>query len=388
MDQDMTDRAIKPFTVNVSDAEIDDLKSRIRNTRWLDDFENESWKYGMPQSYLREIADYWVTEYDWRKHEAEINSYDHFRVVIDDVPIHFIWVKAKKPSSGALILTHGWPWTFWDYNGVIPLLSDPEEGPAYDLVIPSLPGFGYSSPLCKTGLNPTTTADLWAKLMTMLGYDKFGAVGGDWGAFVTANLNHAHADRLYGAYLSLSAIPGLDFSKLTAEDYDGPGEEGWYERWTARMATAYAHSMVNSAAPQTIGYALNDSPLGLASWIVERRRLWSDWEHDFEEVLSKDVLLTGVSIYWYTQTVGTAARFYEEAHLHPFKPRHDSKTLPAPTAFGIFPRDLLLLPRKLAEQHANVARWTVMPKGGHFAPSEQPELLAADVRAFFAEQMG
>ena len=384
----MTDAYLKPFKIAISDEDIDDLKARIRNMRWLEDFANESWTYGMPQSHLQELGDYWVNKYDWRKHEAEINAYDQYRVVIDNVPIHFLWVKARKPSSGALILSHGWPWTFWDYKEVIPLLSNPAEGLAYDLVVPSLPGFGFSSPLRETGINPQTTADLWAKLMTLLDYEKFGAVGGDWGAFVTANLNHAHADRLTGTYLSLSAIPGFDFTQLKREDYDTQGEEDWYERWTARMATARAHGAVNTCAPQTVGYAFNDSPLGLASWIIERRRLWSDWQTDHEEVLSKETLLTGVSIYWFTQTVGTAGRFYQEGALHPFKPRHDGKTLQAPTAFGIFPRDLLLLPRTVAEKFANVARWTIMPKGGHFASAEQPRLLADDVQSFFAERIG
>jgi pimeloyl-ACP methyl ester carboxylesterase len=379
-----------PFTIAVPDADIDDLRSRLRRTRWLDDIDNQDWSYGMPTEYLRDLVGYWESEYDWRQHEARMNAYDNYRVEIDGIPIHFLWVKAKKPATAALVLTHGWPWTFWDYEGVIAPLTDPAaagnpDGPAYDLVIPSLPGYGFSSPLRQTGITPTTTADLWATLMTRLGYDRFGAVGGDWGAFVTANLDHAHEDRLLGAYLSLSAIPGLDFTALGPDDYDGPGEEDWHARWTARMATARAHSVVHSAAPQTLGAALNDSPAGLAAWIVERRRLWSHWEGDFESVLSRDFLLTNVSIYWFTQTVGTAARFYAETARHPFTPRHDGRVLGAPTAFGVFPQDLLLLPRSLVERHVNLARWSVMPRGGHFAAAEQPALLAADVSSFFAE---
>lgn len=382
------DQELQPFRIEICDADIDDLKARIRNCRWLEDFGNESWSYGMNGAYLRELAAYWADEYDWRRHEAEINACDQYRIVIDDVPIHFLWIRAKKPASGALILTHGWPWTFWDYRDVIPLLSDPAEGPAFDLVIPSLPGFGFSTPLRKTGVNAFSTADLWARLMTRLGYEKFGAVGGDWGAMVTANLNHAHAHRLIGAYQSFSFVPGIDPKTLKPEDYDSPGEEDWYERFQARSQTAMAHLVVNTNAPQTVGYAFNDSPVGLAAWIVERRRLWSDWEGDFETVFSRDALLTGVSIWWFGQSVGTAGRFAEEFFLHPFEPRHGGKTLPAPTAFGVFPKDLLLLPRTLVEKHVNLVRWTVMPVGGHFAPMEQPGLLAADVQAFFRDQLG
>ena len=387
------------FEIEIPQQELDALKRRLQETRWADDFENDDWYYGMPAGYLHELVQYWIDGFDWRAQEASMNRFTHKRIVLDDVPIHFIHQPGRGKRVVPLILSHGWPWSFWDFEQVIEPLSDPaahglDDDIAFDVVVPSLPGFGFSSPLRRTGIGPQATADLWHRVMTEeLGYDRYGAHGGDWGAFVTANLAHAYADRLIGAHLSLPALLGIDFGGanatgrpfVTAEDY-APEEAGWYEGWTYRMSTfARAHSVVHRASPQTLGWAFNDSPVGLAAWIVERRRNWSDNSGDVEEVFSKDFLLTLVSLYYLTATAHTSMRAYKDMGLDTWKPRHDRKpVLEAPIGMAVFPQDLLLLPRTMVAQYSNLVHWTVMPRGGHFAAAEQPELLTEDIRKFFS----
>jgi pimeloyl-ACP methyl ester carboxylesterase len=390
--------SVTKMEISIPQADLDGLQRRLRETRWAEDFDNDDWRYGMPEHYLRPLVDYWIEEYDWRAQEAKMNAFDHFRTVIDDVPIHFIHARGRGRRVIPLICTHGWPWTFWDFAAMIGPLSDPaahglSDDIAFDVVVPSLPGFGFSSPLRRSGVSAAVTADLWARLMTEeLGYERFAAHGGDWGAFVTANLGHAYADRLVGAHMTLPALLGVDFGAATAsgkpfvapEDY-GPDEAGWYDRWQQRMLTTRAHSVAHRASPQTLGWAFNDSPVGLAAWIVERRRLWSHNDGDVEQVFSRDFLLTLVSIYYLTGTINTSMRAYKDMGLDTWTPRHDrTPVIEAPVGMAVFPYDVLLLPRSLVERYANLVHWTVMPRGGHFAASEQPELLTGDLRTFFA----
>jgi pimeloyl-ACP methyl ester carboxylesterase len=383
------------FEIAIPDEAIADLRQRLRQTRFPDDFAND-WSYGITGTYLRELVDYWVEEYDWREHERAMNRYQHRLVVLDEVPVHYMRVRGRGQRVVPLILTHGWPWSFWDFAQVIGPLSDPaahglHDAIAFDLVVPSLPGYGFSSPLRKTGVNLAKVADLWARLMTeVLGYERFAAHGGDWGAFVTAHLAHAHADKLIGAHQTFPAVVGVaNIMELAGPDDYGPDEAGWYESWRSRMATTLPHAMVHRSFPQTVAVAFNDSPAGLAAWIIDRRRLWSDCGGDVESVFSRDFLLTLVSIYWYTETYHTMARLYSENARMPWAPRHNRQPpAEAPTAVAVFPRELLLLPRGLMERHANIARWTIMPRGGHFAAAEQPGLVVDDIRAFFDDLTG
>ena len=381
--------ALERFEIAVDDAAIEDLRDRLRRTRWAEDFNNNDWRYGANGEYLREISEYWAEEYDWRAQERAMNAFDHYRVTIDGVPIHFLRRDGKGRRRIPLILSHGWPWSFWDFRDLIVPLSDPAsvgkpDDVAFDVIVPSLPGFGFSSPL-RQAVSRERMADIWVTLMCdVLGYERFAAHGGDAGAFITANLSHAHADRLIGAHMSFPALMGwASFEGLTPDRY-GPGEEDWHARWTKRMATARAHGVVHRASPQTLGFAFNDSPVGLAAWIVERRRLWSDSDGDIESVFSRDDILTLLSIYWFTGTVGTSMRQYADTPLADWQPRHDrTPLLEAPTAMAVFPMDLLLVPRTVFAEQANLKRWTVMPRGGHFGAAEQPDLLADDIRAFF-----
>lgn len=379
-----------PFSVDVPDAQLDYLRRRLRTTRWADDFGNEQWTYGVERGWLEEMARYWADDFDWRAQEAEINRFPQFRLEIDGVPIHFVHVKGKGPSPKPLILTHGWPWTFWDWKDVIEPLSDPaahggDPADAFDVIVPSLPGFGFSTPLRTTGIGARRVAELWVKLMAALGHDRFCAAGGDWGAIVTAELGHAHSDHLIGIYLTLPQIPGMNMRDVPPEAF---AED---EQWMAARArearpTIMSHSTVHIHDPQTLAFALCDSPVGTAAWIWERRRNWSDCDGDVVGLFGKDFLCATASIYWLTNTIGTSLRLYYEHFTRGWPlAREVTPVIPVPTGFGISPKELLMLPRSWADERTNLKRWTIFPRGGHFAPSEHPEQVIPEYRAFFRD---
>ncbi len=380
---------IQPFRVETSDGELDDLKRRLDGTRWAQDFANDAWSYGTNGAYLRELVDYWRTGFDWRAQERRINAIPQFRTHIGGMPIHFQHIRGKGPNPTPLLLSHGWPWTFWDFHKVIGPLTDPaahggDAADSFDLVIPSLPGYGFSTPLTTPGMNFWNTADVFAELMTGLGYSRFAAAGGDWGAFVTAQLGHKYSQRLIGAHVTL--MSPLDFftgGSVPAEDYS-ESEAGWRERGQNFFLTEAGYYALQSTKPQTVAFALNDSPVGLCSWIVEKRRTWSDCNGQVETRFSKDDLLTTVMIYWLTQSYGTSARFYYEAAHNPWQPSHALQpVVQAPTAAAVFLKEVVLQPHRWAERYFNLKRWTVFESGGHFAPMEEPAALAGDIRAFF-----
>lgn len=382
---------IEPFSVEVPDAVLSDLQERLTRTRFAPDFANGGWDYGTEGSYLRSLVEYWRKDYDWRRQEALINAWPQFRTTIDGVPIHFIHVRGKGPSPKPLILNHGWPWTFWDLHKLIGPLSDPatyggDPADAFDVVVPSLPGYGFSTPLSKTGLNYWSTADLWVKLMEGLGYPRFAAQGGDWGALVSAQLGHKYAERLIGTHITLM-LP-LDFAQRPdngprPEDFS-PDEAGFGERTAHFFGAEAGYYFLQTTKPQTLAFALNDSPVGLLSWILEKRRTWSDCGGDVERRFSKDDLLTTVMIYWVTQSFGTSARYYYEALHNAWKPSHDRyPVVEAPTGIAVFRKEVILQPRKWAERYYKLKRWTVFESGGHFAPMEEPQIMIDDIRAFF-----
>jgi pimeloyl-ACP methyl ester carboxylesterase len=380
----------EPFEIAVPESDLADLHERLARTRLPDDFANDDWGYGFRREYLEELVAYWRDEYDWRAAETAMNAYAHHRVVLDDIPVHYLVAPGRGPAALPIVLSHGWPWTFWDFHKVIGPLADPgahggDPADAFDVVVPSLPGYGFSSPLRTPGVTPAVIAGLWTRLMRdVLGYDRFAAQGGDWGASITAWLGHAHAEHLVGVHCSLPAFITLD-PRTIGPDAFGPGEEDWYERSRRRRKFIDSHVLVHRRDAQTIAAALNDSPAGLAAWIVERRRHWSDCDGDVERRFTKDDLLTTVSIYWFTQTFHTSARLYAEMFRSAtMMPVHDRRPeVEAPTGIAVFPHDVFLVPRAVAEARTDLRRWTVMPRGGHFAPMEEPELLVDDVRAFF-----
>ncbi len=380
----------EPFTITVPEEVLTDLHERLTKVRWAQDFANPNWEYGTNGDYLKELVEYWRDAYDWRKHEQEMNSFAHYKTTIDGIPIHFIHEPGKGPNPTPLILSHGWPWTFWDFHKVIRPLTDPaafggDPADAFDVIVPSLPGYGFSTPLTTSGINYWRTADLWVKLMQdVLGYDKFAAQGGDWGAIITAQLGHKHADKLIGTHVNLMAPLSIFLGSMPEESEYGPGEEGLYERNNHFFTAESGYSALQTTKPQTLAFALNDSPVGLCSWILEKRRTWSDCDGDVEKRFSKDDLLTTMMIYWITQSFGTSARYYYEATHNPWQPSHDrTPVVESPMGVAVFQKEVIVMPRKWAEGYYNLKRWTPMPSGGHFAAMEEPQLLVDDVRAHF-----
>jgi len=380
----------EPFKVAVPRAALSDLRSRLKKTRWAGDFGNEGWAYGTNLEALKELVDYWQKGFNWRRQEREINRFSHYKTTIEGIPIHFIHEPGKGTRPLPLILSHGWPWTFWDLHKVIRPLADPaafggSADDAFDVVVPSLPGYGFSTPLTTTGINYWRTADLWVQLMQgVLGYEKFAAQGGDWGAIITNQLGHKYADRIIGIHVTTAGPLSLT-GELTPkrEDY-GSEEAGWFEHTANFFQKESGYFHLQTTKPQTLAFALNDSPVGLCSWILEKRRTWSDCDGQVERRFTKDELLTTVMIYWMTQSFGTSARYYYEAIHNPWHPSHDGIPLvAAPTAVAVFPREVVLMPRRWVERNYNLQRWTLFPSGGHFAPMEEPERLVEDIRAFF-----
>jgi pimeloyl-ACP methyl ester carboxylesterase len=378
--------AIEKFTINVQDAVLADLKRRLDATRWPDELANAGWEYGSNLAYLKALASYWRNAYDWRKQEAALNQLPHYRIVLDGSYVHFVHARGKGPTPLPIIITHGWPGSFIEMLKIIPLLTDPaahggKAEDAFDVVVPSLPGYGFSDRPREQGMDPTKIAALWVRLMDALGYKRFAAQGGDWGAAVSSALGLNHSERIIGIHLNYVAGRFLLGGTLNEPQGDEIANayltelRGWWDR-----EGGYSH--LQATKPQTLGYGLNDSPVGLAAWIVEKFRAWSDCDGDPERVFTRDELLTNVMIYWVTETIPSSTRLYYESRERPLRLSPANRVKP-PVAVALFPKEIAMPPRALAERGYNVARWMVMPKGGHFAAMEQPELLAQDLREFF-----
>jgi microsomal epoxide hydrolase len=374
---------VESFTINISQATLDDLHKRLAHTRWPDEVEGAGWDYGTNLDYLKTLVAYWQNQFDWRAQEAQLNQFAQFRTEIDGFGIHFIHEHGKGPHPLPLILTHGWPDSFFRMYKIIPMLIDPasyggDSADSFDLIVPSLPGYGFSDRPHERGMTSSRTTELWARLMTdVLGYRRFAAAGGDIGSGVTRFLALAHPDLLVGIHLTDVGYP------LNSELSDLSEAEKQYlsaaQQW--RMQEG-AYAMLHSTKPQTLSYGLNDSPVGLAAWILEKFRAWSDCDGDVERRFSKDELLTNIMIYWVTETINSSVRmYYENMRMSP--PLKSEQHIEVPAGVAIFPKDLLLTPREWAERSLRVQRWTQMPRGGHFAALEEPELLVEDIRAFF-----
>jgi microsomal epoxide hydrolase len=380
--------SIQPFTIQTPQAALDDLRDRLARTRWTREVEGAGWDYGTNVGYMKEFVDYWQHQYDWRKHEAELNKFVHFKADVDGLGIHFIHERGKGPNPLPLILTHGWPDSFYRYYKLIPMLTDParfggDPADSFDVIVPSLPGYGFSDRPRQRGMTVARAAELCGKLMTdVLGYQRFAAAGGDFGSQVTRLLALDHPDRLVGIHLTDIGYAGdpafsPDLSDLSeAEQAYLDGTEQWFFQ-------DGAYAMIQSTKPQTLAYGLNDSPVALAAWIVERFRAWSDCDGDVERSYSKDELLTNIMIYWVTATIGSSIRIYYEGGVAAPK-LQTGQHIEVPAGLALFPKDIGgPPPRPLAERSLRVRRWTQMPRGGHFAALEEPELLAEEMRAFF-----
>ncbi len=374
----------EPFTIRIEEEVLADLRERLSRTRWPGEIPGSGWDYGTNQAYLKELVEYWRTRYDWRAQEKAINELHHYRATVEGLGIHFIHEKGKGPSPLPLLILHGWPGSFYEFMKVIRPLTDPassggDPADAFDVVIPSLPGYGFSDPPKERGLNIQRMADLLARLMTeVLGYSRYGAQGGDWGAMIASRLGFAYPQSLLGIHLNMVGVaphPENRKNLSAAEQRWLKEAEGWRQEETG-------YQWIQGTKPQTLAYALNDSPAGLAGWIVEKFRSWSDCGGDVERRYTKDELLTNVTIYWVTGTINSACRLYHEARHHPWRLGKDER-ISVPTGVASFPKELIRPPREWAERVYNIAHWTEMPRGGHFAAMEEPELLVQDIRAFF-----
>jgi len=367
---------IKPFLANVPQAVLDDLKLRISNARWPDEIVDSGWMYGTNLSYMKELADYWLNHFNWRKVETEINSYPNFIADVDGHKIHFLHIKGKGKKSIPLIITHGWPGSFIEMLKLIPLLTN-DENLSFDLVIPSVIGFGFSDKITKPGCNSAVIADLWNKLMNQLGYQKYGAQGGDIGAGISTWLSLNYPDNVIGLhlnYISGSYKPYLKEGEQLSEEVVAFQKHA--ADWSAREG---AYSQLHSTKPITLAYGLNDSPVGLCAWILEKFNSWSDNRGNIENVFTKDELLSNITLYWVTQTIHSSIRIYNENRKRPLI------FVKVPVGFAKFPKELPTPPRSYIEKGFNIRHWTNKPAGGHFAGMEQPGLLAKDIRDFFAK---
>lgn len=382
----------KPFKINIDQSIIDDLNKRIANTRWMDEIDNSKWEYGTNKAYLKELCDYWQNTFDWKKQEEYLNTFPHFKTTVDGVGLHYIHQKGDGKTSIPLLLTHGYPDSFVRFLKIIPLLTKADEnGFSFDVVVPSIPGYGFSDIPTEPGMNTKRIAELFTNLMMKeLGYNKFVAHGGDWGSSISEQIGLNNPESLLGIHLT--EIPFSHLLTIPAADLSEP-EKKYLETGKQWQQREGAYAMIQSTKPQTLAYGLNDSPVGLAAWIIEKFKSWSDNDGDVETCFTKDELLTNLTIYWATQTINPAMRIYNEAmkammnamynpliKLNPFDKTGSKSEVPA--AVAIFPKDLVNAPKDFANRYFNVQQWTEMPKGGHFAAMEQPELLAKDIRKF------
>jgi pimeloyl-ACP methyl ester carboxylesterase len=366
---------IEPFTASVPDDVLADLAQRLRHTRWPDQITGTAWEYGTDLDYLRDLVGYWADGFDWRAVEARINGWPQGRATIDGQSIHFILARSDAADALPLLVLHGWPGSIVEMLGVIEPLRQ-----SFHVVCASLPGFGFSGPTSAVGWHPRRIAAAMVQLMELLGYPRFATLGGDWGATTSNYIGLDFPDRLYGLYLTMVAAgppAGSDGSELR------DNEKEWVAANGAFFAEESGYLQIQATRPQTLAYGLTDSPAGLAGWIVEKLRAWSDCGGDLESAISRDDILANITLYWVTGTANSAARIYLEAmragQLQPIATR-----IEVPTGCAIFPRETVRSPRAWAEQAWDVRHWTEMPRGGHFAALEVPDLLVPDVRAFYA----
>jgi pimeloyl-ACP methyl ester carboxylesterase len=375
----------KRFTIAVEDGVLADLRRRLEATRWPDEISGSRWLYGTDRQYLKNLVDYWRKGYAWRDQEAALNRFHHFAVAIDDIDLHFIHEPGEGSAPFPLLLTHGWPGSIVEFQKLLPMLTHPSAfggsaRDAFTVVAPSIPGFGFSFRANQRRFGLREIADSFSSLMTeALGYRRFGAHGHDWGAFVATRLGYAHADKLAGIHITLLAIP----RERPAGHEPTEEEDRFYAQLEHWLKEECGYSWIMGTKPQTLAYALTDSPVGLAAWVVEKFHAWSDCNGDLDAHFSRDVLLTNIMLYWVTGAIGSSFWPYY-ARLHEPRLVPSGAKVNVPTGYAEYPREILTPPRSLAENtYANITRWTRMASGGHFPALEGPQQLAEEIRAFF-----
>jgi pimeloyl-ACP methyl ester carboxylesterase len=376
---------IRPFSIHIPDAALADLRRRLQATRWPSSLDDECWADGADLMFMQRLSQHWLHDFDWRAQEARLNRLPQFVATIGETDVHFVHQRGTGPSPMPLVLTHGWPGSFAEMEHIIPLLADPgahggDPADAFHVVVPSLPGYGFSPAPAGPGVSSRTVAQLWLRLMEGLGYSRFAAQGGDIGAGVSTWLARLFPDSLAGVHLNY--IPGSFRPTLGPAAPLTNEEQAFLTRAASWAAEEGAYAALQGTKPQTLAFSLTDSPVGLAAWIVEKFRSWSDCDGDIQRVFSLDTLLTDISIYWFSDSLSASLRLYKENRLRPLSFDLDERVTP-PFGVALFPRELPMPPRSWVERVLDVARWTEMPAGGHFAALEQPELLASEIRTFF-----
>jgi epoxide hydrolase len=374
--------SIKPFSINIPQSQLDDLKNRLANSRWPGEADGAGWNYGVPLSYMKKLTDYWCSEYDWRKHEAKLNQFQQFKTEVDGVEIHFIHERGKGKNPTPILLIHGWPDSFYRYSKVIPMLTDPakyggDPDQSFDVIVPSIPGTGFSE---RITLDDDTNADRFAKLMTeALGYKQFISAGGDHGAIISQAMAHRHPDKLIGIHVTDVGYPDgtTDFSILTPPEME---MVQWVQQWFMEEG---AVNMIQATKPQTLAYGLNDSPLGLAAWIVNYSSSGNLGKEGFEKRFSLDDVLTNIMIYWVTETINSSIRaYYVSAHTPPSAGSSQPSSVPAAVAHCPYDPPL---PRAWAARQVNLVHFSDLERGGHFVALEEPELYFQDLQSFVRE---
>lgn len=376
--------AAHPFKLNVPDTEIADLRERLARTRFPDQAPGAPWAYGTDVGYLRQLVDYWRTDFDWRAQEALLNDLPQFKLPLHGIDLHYLHVAGKGPDPYPLLLLHGWPGSVLEFLEVIPRLTDPagfggDPGDAFTVIAPSLPGYGLSFKPGQKRFGAEEIADCVADLMQTLGHGRFAVQGGDWGAFIASRLGYAHAGKVTGIHLNLLAIR-RDPKML---ENPTPEEKAFLDELAVWLKEETGYQWIQGTRPQTLAFGLTDSPAGLAAWVVEKFRAWSDCGGNVESVFTKDRMLANISLYWFTGAIGSSFWPYY-ARMHGPWPVPEGRTVDVPMGYAQFATEILRPPRSVAARmYTDIRRWSVMPRGGHFAAMEQPGALAREVREFF-----
>ena len=374
--------AIRPFTIDVPDEVLDDLRRRLHGTRWPDAELVDDWSQGIPLDYVREVCTYWADEYDWRSRETALNRFDQYITEIDGVDIHFIHQRSSNPNAIPLLLTHGWPGSIVEFHKVIEPLTEPQDhdgdpADAFHVIAPSLPGFGFSGKPTETGWGVEKIADVWRALMGRLGYDEFVAQGGDWGSAVTAALGRRHPTHCTAVHMTLAMGARPKADPTTPEELHAVERMQYYLEWDSGYSTQ------QKSRPQTVGYGLTDSPAGQAAWILEKFWAWTDCDGHPENALSRDELLDNLMLYWVTETATSSARIYWES----FGRRSNRDPVTVPTGFAVYPAEIVRPVRAwLDDTFPNIVHWAEFARGGHFAAFEVPGTFVADIRECFRRQ--
>ena len=375
---------MRAFRIEIPENEISDLRERLLRTRWPTPAPREAWLQGTSQDYLQELLRFWIAQYDWRKHESDLNVFPQFLSEIEGQGLHFIHQRSTHAGALPLLLVHGWPGSVYEFHKIIPQLTQPERfggvpEDAFHVVAPSLPGYGWSAPPAAERGTPRAFGRVFAHLMRELGYARFGLQGGDWGSVITSWLALDHPEAATGLHLNMAGL----------RPYTGPGspalteeEQAFLKRAQNMRKERFGYQEIQGTRPETLGYGLTDSPAGLAAWIVEKFRDWSDCGGDVERRFSKDELLTNIHIYWWTRSMATSVRLYWE-HRHGVQGLGPGERVQVPAAYAEFPAEMVRPPRSWLERVYKLERFQTMPRGGHFAAMEEPELLSADIRTFY-----